>query len=91
MAIMVIILLISNKWYMSNKNKNKSTFRRWGYTSDSCKFGNNSNNINLHGLKGKSKVIGSNYNIMYRLNMCNGGDSYNTLKQLLPHEETFQQ
>jgi hypothetical protein len=28
---------------------------------------------------------------MYRLNMCNGGDSYNTLKQLLPHEETFQQ
>jgi len=59
MAIMVIILLVSHKWYMSNKNNNKNTFRRWGYNNDSYKFGNISN-IYLHGLRGKNKVIGSN-------------------------------
>ncbi len=50
----------NKKWYTSNKNKNKSSFRRWGYSSDSYKFGGNNNNIYLHGLRRKNKVIKSN-------------------------------
>ncbi len=60
MAIMLIILLVNNNWYISNNNKNKSTFKRWGYSSESYKFEGNNNNIYLHGLRRKNKVIGSN-------------------------------
>jgi len=45
---------------MKNKNKNKSTFKRRGYSNDSCKFGSKNNNIYLHGLRRENKVIGNN-------------------------------
>jgi hypothetical protein len=45
---------------MNNNIKNKSTLRRWDYSSNSYKFGGNNNNIYLDGLIRKNKVIGSN-------------------------------
>ncbi len=60
MVIMQTILLVNNNLYMNNNNNNNSTSKRWGYNSDSYKFGGNNNNVYLHGLRRKNMVIGSN-------------------------------